>query len=105
MTPPALDGHGALELPVTGNWNQYIDTRQHAALRPRWTGCYLCCDFPKKAATGDVAMGFIRDLTWDGGDHPKGQRLFKIKDNKISICNRYESDKTDEDTGVCDAAR
>jgi hypothetical protein len=54
----------------------------------------------QKSGAGAVAMGFIRDLTWDGGEHPKGQRLFKIKDNRIYICNRYESDKTDEDTGA-----
>jgi hypothetical protein len=99
MVPPALDGQGALELPVTGNWNQYIDTISMPPFVLGGQDATFVAIFQKSGA-GDVAMGFIRDLTWDGGDQPKGQRLFKIKNNKIYICNRYESDKTDEDTGV-----
>ncbi len=99
MSPPLLDGQGTLELPVTGNWNQYIDTVSMPPFVLGGQEATFIAIFQKSGA-GDVAMGFIRDLTWDGGDHPKGQRLFKIKDNKICICNRYESDKTDEETGV-----
>jgi hypothetical protein len=99
MTPPALDGHGSLELNVTGNWNQYIDTVTMPPFVLGGQDASFVAIFQKSGA-GDVAMGFIRDLTWDGGERPKGQRLFKIKDNKIFISNRYESDKTDQDTGI-----
>ncbi|MEX0677382.1 MAG: hypothetical protein WD063_09920 [Pirellulales bacterium] len=99
MTAPALDGQGALELPVTGNWNQYIDTVSMPPFVLGGQEATFVAIFQKSGA-GDVAMGFIRDLTWDGGERPKGQRLFKIKDNKIYISNLYESDKSDEDTGV-----
>jgi hypothetical protein len=99
MTAPALDGQGALELPVTGNWNQYIDTVSMPPFVLGGQDATFVAIFQKSGA-GDVAMGFIRDLTWDGGEQPKGQRLFKIKDNRVYISNLYESDKSDEDTGV-----
>ncbi|MBI2824454.1 MAG: hypothetical protein HYX69_07195 [Planctomycetia bacterium] len=99
MAAPALDGQGALELPVTGNWNQYIDTVTMPPFVLGGQDATFVAIFQKSGA-GDVAMGFIRDLTWDGGERPKGQRLFKIKDNKLYVSNLYESAKTDEETGV-----
>jgi hypothetical protein len=98
LAPPVLDGQGSLELAVTGNWNQYIDSVSMPPFVLGGQDATFVAIF-QKAGAGDVAMGFIRDLTWDGGDRPKGQRLFKIKDNKIYISNLYESDKTDQDTG------
>src|SRR5439155_14615097 len=97
--PPSLDGKSSLELPITGNWNQYIDT---VTMPPSVLGgknATFVAVF-RKSAKGDVAMGFVRDLTWDTGKNPKGQRLFKIKGNKIYIRRHYESSSTDEDTGV-----
>ncbi|MBI1918235.1 MAG: hypothetical protein HYS12_26380 [Planctomycetes bacterium] len=54
----------------------------------------------QKTEKGDVALGFVRDLTWDTGKDPKGQRLFKVKGNKVYVGSRYDSGKTDVDTGA-----
>lgn len=40
------------------------------------------------------------DIAWDTGKNPKGQRLFKLKDNKVYISSAYELSAGDEDTGV-----
>jgi hypothetical protein len=99
MTGPALDGQGALELPVSGNWNQYIDTVTMPPFVLGGQAVTFVAIF-QKTGGGDVALGFVRDLTWDSGEQPKGQRLFKIKNDKIYISKLYESPKADEDTGV-----
>jgi hypothetical protein len=36
-----------------------------------------------------------RDIAWDTGKNPKGQRLFKIKGNRIYVGSRYDSGGTD----------
>jgi hypothetical protein len=97
--PPTFDGKSSLEIPIAGNWNQYIDTVTMPPFVLGGKAATFVAVF-QKTAKGDVALGFVRDLTWDTGKDPKGQRLFKIKGNKVYFGSRYDSGKTDIDTGA-----
>lgn len=96
---PAFDGKSSLEIPITGNWNQYVDTVPMPPFVLGGREATFVAVF-RKSIKGDVAMGFVRDLAWDTGKNPKGQRLFKIKANRIYIGSAIESSTADEDTGV-----
>jgi hypothetical protein len=97
--PPAFDGKSSLEIPLAGNWNQYIDTVPMPPFVLGARDARFVAVF-RKSVKGDLALGFVRDLTWDTGRVSKGQRLFKIKGNRLYISSRYESSDTDEETGA-----
>jgi hypothetical protein len=97
---PSLDGASALQMPIVGNWNTFIDTvgaPEPDVFSGRDTAFVVIFS---KTEGGDIALGYVQDSTWDTGPSPSGQqRLFKIKANRVYIARLYGSDKTDEDTG------
>ncbi len=96
---PSLDGKSAMEIPLMGNWNQYIDTTMMTPIVMGSQPLTFMVIF-EKTSGGEAAMGFVRGASWGTGAQDLAQPLFKIRGADVYISHYYESEETDEDTAV-----